>query len=200
MRFGKAATVAVVLLTLGTSGVWASPDGLTPDRVREAIQYGLAAPESDLAQYELRTDRTWFVNFDTPFLRVAQLSRAMKIQNTPVSEADVSPKTAADEVHLYAHARPEATQGRVTLPNIEYMFIVHPLPEGAETIQPQSLQSFVRRVPMGDEWSGPTRISRSVKAAFPLRAFVPGNEVRLVFEGGEVQTVKITADLLARVR
>jgi hypothetical protein len=80
------------------------------------------------------------------------------------------------------------------------MFIVHPLSEGSETIQPTSVQSFLRRVPMGEDWSGPTRISRSVKAIFPMRAFVAGNEVRLVFEGGEVQAVKITADVLNKVR
>jgi len=178
----------------------AAPAGLSPEQVREAIRWGLSAPEPALAQYEMKTERTWLVNFDTPFLRVAQLSRAMKIQNTPVTEADVSPKTAADEVHIYAHARPEGVTGRVTLPNIEHLFIVRTREGASEPIQPSSVQSFVRRVPMGDDWSGPTRIARSVKAIFPRQAFAPGNEVRLVFEGGEVQSVRITEDMLARVR
>lgn len=199
MPLGKTATVAAMLLML-QAGLAYAVDGLSPDRVREAIQWGLMAPESDLAQYEIKTDRTWLVNFDTPFLRVAQLSRAMKIQNTPVSEADVSPKAVADEVHVYAHARPEGSGGRVSLPNIEYMFIVRRLRDGTETIQPTSLQSFLRRVPMGEDWNGPARIARSVKAVFPLRALVAGNEVRLVFEGGEVQAVTITVDMLTRVR
>src|SRR5262249_45974551 len=118
--FGRTAAIAATLLTL-QAGTVADADGLSADRVREAFQWGLVAPEVDLAQYELRTDRTWLVNFDTPFLRVAQLSRAMKIQNTPFTEADVSPKTSADEVHIYAHARPDAVGGRATLPNIEFM-------------------------------------------------------------------------------
>lgn len=197
----KARTAAMVLMLPAAFASAAAPAGLSPERVREAIQWGLSAPEPDLAQYEMKTDRTWLVNFDTPFLRVAQLSRAMKIQNTPVTEADVSPKTAAEEVHIYAHARPGAAGTRAhALPNIDYMFIVRPRQDTTDTIQPLSLQSFVRRVPMGEDWSGPTRISRSVKAVFPLQALAPGNDVRLVFEGGQVQSVRITADMLTRVR
>jgi hypothetical protein len=170
-----------------------------PQRIREAIEWGLSAPEADLEQYPMRTDRTWLVNFDTPFLRVAQFSRAMKIQNMPISEADVSPKLAGGELHLFAHARVDGAEGGV-LPNIDYAVIVHPRRgETPETIFPTALQSFLRRVP-SDADSGPTRIARSIKAAFPLRALAAGNEVRLTFEGGGIQTITITSDVVARVR
>ncbi len=172
---------------------------MSSDRVREALAWGLRAPESELDQYELRTDRSWLVNFDTPFLRVAQLSRAMKIQNSPASEADVSPKVAAPEMHVYAHARMD-TGGR-PLPNIDYVVILRPRAgAAAETILPSSVQSFVRRVPTDAEFTGSTRIARSVKAVFPLRALAVGNTLRLTFEGGAAETVAITPELLVRVR
>ena len=173
---------------------------MTPDHVREALQWGLAAAESDLDQYELRTDRTWLVNFDTPFLRVAQFSRAMKIQSTPVTEADVSPKLASPEFHLYAHARADLAGGG-RLPNIDYVVIQRPRPAGpSETILPSSVQSYVRRVPVDADYMGPTRVARSVKASFPLRALAAGNEVRLMFEGGASHTFTMTPEVLARVR
>jgi hypothetical protein len=201
MLHGAKRNLAVLVLTMPAIAAGA-PAGLGPERVREAIQWGLTASESDLAQYEMKTDRTWLVNFDTPFLRVAQLARAMKIQNTPLAAEDLSPRTTADEVHVYAHARPENTTGRQSLPNIEHVLIVRVREDGGgtEPLSPVSVQSFVRRVPMGDDWSGPTRIARSVKAIFPLAALAPGNEVRLVFEGGETQSVRITAEMLGRVR
>jgi hypothetical protein len=171
---------------------------LTPDRLHEALAWGLNAPETDLEQYPLRTERTWLINFDTPFLRVAQFSRAMKIQNTPATESDVSPKLAGQEVHVYAHARVASVGG--PLPNIDYVVILRPHPGGAsETILPTSVQSFVRRVPV-DADSGPTRIARSVKAVFPLKALAVGNEVRLTFENGTFQTATITPEALTRVR
>ena len=70
----------------------------------------------------------------------------------------------------------------------------------SETILPSSVQSFVRRVPTDADFTGSTRVARSVKAVFPLRALAVGNTVRLTFEGGAVQTFPITPDLLARVR
>src|SRR5207344_606330 len=85
----KTRTLAVIsFMSAGTA--LSAPVGLSPERTREAIQWGLAAPETELAQYELKTERTWLINFDTPFLRVAQLARAMKIQNTPLTADDLS--------------------------------------------------------------------------------------------------------------
>jgi hypothetical protein len=194
------------MLSLGRAEARAldlGPGEMTPDRIRQAISWGLSAPERDLEQYEIRADRNWVLNFDTPFLRIAQFSRAMKIQNQPISEADVSPKLVAGELHVYAHARVDSSaSGSLPLPNIEYIFIMKAAPDGpAETILPLSVQSFLRRVPRSeaDPW-GPTRIAKSVKGTFPLHALAPGNEVRILFEGGLIHSVKLEADLLARVR
>ncbi len=176
---------------------------MSPERIRQAITWGLNAPEKDLEQYEIRADRNWVLNFDTPFLRIAQFSRAMKIQNQPVSEADLSPKLVADELHVYAHAKLDSSaSGSLSLPNIEYIVIMKATPDGpGETILPLSVLSFIRRVPPSeaDPW-GPAKIAKSVKATFPLHALAPGNEVRILFEGGLIHSVKLEADLLARVR
>jgi hypothetical protein len=197
VRTWQATIVLAALFPAATTRAQCATE-MTPDRLHEALEWGLTAPETDLEQYPLRTERTWLVNFDTPFLRVAQFSRAMKIQNTPATESDVSPKLAGRELHVYAHARVAAAGG--PLPNIDYVVILRPRPGGAsETIHPTSVQSFVRRVPI-DADSGPTRIARSVKAVFPLGALAAGNEVRLSFENGGFQTVPITPEALARVR
>ncbi len=204
MRRAVEATLTLALLGAGLASRAAalSPAEMTPERIRQAITWGETAPESELEPYTIRADRTWVVNFDTPFLRVARLARAMKIQNQPITEEDISPKVVAHEVHLYAHARlgGASASGR-DLPNIEYVGIARPNPNGpSETIHPISSQSFVRRVPAEGDYSGPARIARSVKAVFPLSALAPGNEVRIVFEGGAIQTVTLGSDLLARLR
>lgn len=174
---------------------------MTAERIREAIAWGQSAPEKDLEQYGILTDRTWLVNFDTPFLRVAQLARAMKIQNQPITEADVSPKVAAEELHLYAHARIDTSDAAASLPNIEYVMIMKPnVGAPSETILPLVVHSFVRRVPTDENFWGPTRIARSVKGVFPLRALAAGNEVRVTFEGGIVRSVRIPPEVLTRVR
>jgi hypothetical protein len=197
VRAWQATIVLAALFPTATTRAQCATE-LTPDRLHEALEWGLSAPETELEQYPLRTERTWLINFDTPFLRVAQFSRAMKIQNTPATDSDVSPKLAGQELHIYAHAR--VGTGGGTLPNIDYIVILRPHPGGAsETIIPVSVQSFIRRVPI-DADAGPTRIARSVKAVFPLGALAAGNEVRLTFENGTFQTATITAEALARVR
>ncbi len=197
MRAWQATILLAALFSAATTRAQCAAE-MTPDRLHEALAWGLNAPETDLEQYPLPTERTWLINFDTPFLRVAQFSRAMKIQNMPATESDVSPKLAGQEVHVYAHARIVSAGG--PLPNIDYVVILRPHPGGAsETILPTSVQSFVRRVPV-DADSGPTRIARSVKAIFPLKALAVGNEVRLTFENGTFQTATITPEALTRVR
>jgi hypothetical protein len=196
-RLARTASWSVVAVLLAAAAA-AQPAGLDGvDAVRRALRHGLEAPEAALAQYELKLERNWLVNFDTPFLRVAQYARSMKIQNVLVSDADVPPKLVTAEVHFYAHARYDA-QG--PLPNIEYMIVTRQRGDGpAETVMPLSLQAFVRRVPHEDG-DGRTRVARSVRAAFPLHVLAPGYAVRLSFEGGTLESVPITEVALTRVR
>jgi len=193
------AILAILALAPAAPGRAQVVTQMGPERVREALDWGQTAADGELEQYELWTDRTWLVNFDTPFLRVAQHSRAARSQEQGVAEGDVSPKLAAPELHVYAHARAQAARG--PLPNIDYVMIIRPRSGGpSDTILPTVIQSFVRRVPMDSDFTGPTRIARSVKAVFPLSALAPGNAVRLTFEGGAVHTVTIAPEALARVR
>src|SRR5258706_14918830 len=123
VRAWQATILLAALFSAATTRAQCAAE-MTPDRLHEALAWGLNAPETDLEQYPLRTERTWLINFDTPFLRVAQFSRAMKIQNMPATESDVSPKLAGQEVHVYAHAR--AASAARPLPNTSYAAILRP--------------------------------------------------------------------------
>ena len=175
---------------------------MNPERIREAIQWGLTASDAELGQFDAHTENTWLVNFDTPFLRVAQLAHTMKLQNLPVSDTDISPKLTDDAVHLYVHARLDLGEAKESLPNIEYVILTRPgRSDGPVVIvQPTSLQSFVRRVPVADDYDGPTRIAKSVKATFPLSAFGPDSQIRVTFQDGRVRTVKLDPQLFSHLR
>src|SRR5258708_31364814 len=103
----------------------------------------------------------------------------MKIQNQPISEADLSPKLLAGELHVYAHAKVDSSAtGSLPLPNIEYIVIMRATPDGpAATILPLSVLSFIRRVPPTepDLW-GPPKTPNTAKATSPLKALPPANQ------------------------
>ena len=71
---------------------------LSPEQVREAVRWG--ASESELPQYLLKQAPTWTVNFDTPFLRVAQLARAFKKQGRQIAERHVPPGVIEPDAHV----------------------------------------------------------------------------------------------------
>jgi hypothetical protein len=167
--------------------------------VREAIEWGRSASEADLKQYELKTAANWQVDFDTPFLRVAQLSAAMTRSGKVLVESDVPEKFLVDEVHLYVHAR-QAGGTPGALPNFEYVMISRPAANGrSESVLPTALDRFVRQVPIPGHY-GPARVAQSVRARFPRDALKPGGEVRVVLHGGGIESIPIETAALARVR
>lgn len=177
--------------------------GLGAEKVREAIAWGETAPEAALGQYDLHQERSFVVNFDTPFLRVAQLARAMKIQNAPIDPADVSPKTTADTLTIYVHARFDpAARAEDSYPEVEYLSISRPGPSDApaQIIPPTSFQTFLRRVPTSPDYDGPTRLAHSAKAVFPLSALTSEGQLKIRFHDGATQMIKLDPALLARVR
>lgn len=194
--------VAGLLLS---AAVWgAAPAGspkelLAPEKVREAIEWGREASEAELEQYELKTAENWRADFDTPFLRVAQLSAALARSGKVLLESDVPEKLLADELHVYVHAR--QAQGEAdTLPNFEYVMVMRPVAKGrTETVLPRALDRFVRQVPIPGYY-GPARVAQSVRATFRAGALVAGGELRVVLHGGRVEIVPIEAAMLARVR
>lgn len=174
------------------------PPRLAPERVRAAIEYGRGAGESQLAQYEIKTADTWLVNCDTAFLRVAQLAASQQKSQKTLAESEVPDAFASNEVHVYVHARFQA-QTR-SLPNIDYVMLARPVGSRLETVLPRSLDRFVRQVPPDPTYFGPARIAKSVRAAFLPQALQAGGHLRIVFEGGAIETVPLDEALLARIK
>lgn len=203
-RHGSRGLVAFALAACASAGVRADVvRGMSAERIREAITWGETAPEGALEQYDLHHGRSFVVNFDTPFLRVAQLARAMKTQNGSLEGADLSPKVTAEALNLYVHANYEPGAGGAdSSPEVEYVTISRPGPGDAPalTVLPLAFQSYVRRVPTPADYEGPTRLARSVKAVFPLSALSPDAQVKIRFHGGSSQILKLDPAFLAHVR
>jgi hypothetical protein len=189
-----------LFLAASTLGATAAASTALPSaRVREAIEFGRSAPSDQLGQYELKTADTWLVNFDTPFLRIAQLSASLRKSEKTLAEADVPITFSANEIQIYVHARFQ--ENARSMPNVEYVTILRPAGNGrSETVLPRDVDRFVRQVPSDKPYWGPARISKSVRASFPADALQAGGELRILFEGGRIESVTIDPALLARVR
>lgn len=193
------ASLLVAAAAWGAAPAGSPKELLAPEKAREAIEWGRDASEAELEQYELKTAENWGADFDTPFLRVAQLSAALTRSGKVLLESDIPEKLLANELHVYVHAR-QAQSAPDALPNFEYVMIVRPVANGrTETVLPRTLDRFVRQVPIPGYY-GPARVAQSVRASFPAGALVPGGELRVVLHGGSVESIPIEAALLARVR
>jgi len=172
---------------------------VSEDKVREAIEFGRTAPDSALQQYVLKTTERWVANFDTPFLRVAQLAALQRKADKRLSPSDVPASFVTNEVDVYVHARFQADTKQFL--NVEYVTVLRPIPNGrSESILPRDVDRFVRQVPADADYYGPARIAKSVRARFQPDALKVGGQVRIVFEGGIVETVVIEANTLDSVR
>jgi hypothetical protein len=169
------------------------------DQIREAISWGESAPPEWLDQYDLVRDRKVVVNFDTPFLRVAQLARAMKDLSGSLEETRVSPRIAAEVVHVYVHPRLDSEASAELVPQIESVVITRPDPNGgpAQVVRPSSQQAQVRP---GTGAPDDARAARTLKATFPLSVFGPDAQIEIRFRSGETQLVPLDPALLARIK
>ncbi|HVQ28706.1 MAG TPA: hypothetical protein VMV21_03955 [Vicinamibacteria bacterium] len=202
-RRGTDALIAVALTVASAAGAGADViRAMNAEKIREAIAWGESAPEADLEQYDLHQDRSYVVNCDTPFLRVAQLARALKNQNSALAAADVSPKMTSETFTLYVHARFDPAARIEDFPEVEYVTISRPGPSDApaQVVMPTAFQSFLRRVPTAADYDGPARLAHSAKAVFPLSALGTASQLKIRFHGGATQVVKLDPALLARVR
>jgi hypothetical protein len=190
----------VLLLVAGGSTMSApAPKVLSSERVRAALEWGRTAGEDELKQYELKTTDTWSVDFDTPFLRVAQLSAAVARRGKVLVERDVPDRSSSEEWHVYLHAR-QPDGAPTTLPNFEYVMLLRPVGEGrSESVLPTTVDRFVRQVPIPG-YFGPARVAQSVRASFPAGSLVAGGELRVVLHGGRVESIPLDAELLSRVK
>lgn len=188
------ATLAALALLAAPSG----PGSLPPERVQAAIEFGRTAPDEQLKQYRLADSEGFEVNFDTPFLRVAQLAAALRKEGKPLPLDEVPDRLVRDEVNVYVHAR---YREGVELPNVEYVSVMRPGADGRPELVPsRSVDRYVRQVPREPGYFGPARVAGSVRAAFPSSAFVPGAQLRILFADRSLQTVTLDAAKLANVR
>ena len=199
---GSHTLIAMALTAATASGAVADVvRGMNAEKIREAIAWGESAPDGALEQYDLHQDRSYVVNCDTPFLRVAQLARAMKNQNSPLDAAGVSPATSSETLTVYVHARFDPAAPAEDLPEVEYVSISRPRQgDVAQVVAPTAFQSFLRRVPVSADYDGPARLAHSAKAVFPLSALSTESQLKIRFHGGATQVVKLDPAILARVR
>lgn len=199
---GSHTLIAMALTAATASGAVADVvRGMNAEKIREAIAWGESAPDGALEQYDLHQERSYVVNCDTPFLRVAQFARAMKIQNSPLDAAGVSPAMSSETLTVYVHARFDPAAPAEDLPEVEYVSISRPRAgDVAQVVAPTAFQSFLRRVPVSADYDGPARLAHSAKAVFPLSALSRESQLKIRFHGGVTQIVKLDPAVLARVR
>jgi hypothetical protein len=195
----RAALFAIVLSSAGAAhareGVLRGSSRLSPEEVEEAIAWGQKASRKDLEQYVIKIAPTWTLNFDTPFLRIAQLAHAWKQKELELHPGDVSASMSADDVHIYALAIQQP--GVTEVPeNVNHVTMARP--GGIELIQPKSVSTNLNRARRRDDYKGVAKISQSVTAVFSKSDLVAGNEIRILFEGGGRDSVKVTKEMVAR--
>jgi len=199
MRFHVATALVLVLLasaghaaTVPTARPTAEP--LSPEQVRAAIEVGTKA-EADPPQYVVKVEPTWTLNFDTPFLRVAQFAFKSKKRGA-LKESDVPAALRAPEVHVLALAmqQPGATE---TPQNIEYI-VLHK-PGSTESLPPLRVQTNLNRARTRGDVK-PAKIAQSVEAVFLQSDFRAGNEIRIQFGDRTWQTVALTRAMLDGTR
>jgi hypothetical protein len=187
-------------LGLATGTVIAADDGmlkgsgrLSSAEVQQAIQWGRSADRKSLEQYELKVSPNWTLNFDTPFLRVAQVAHAWKQNDMLLEEGDVPTPMLQNDVHLYALALQQpGTSGDVQ--SVQHVTMARP--GGTELIQPKRVSTNLNRARRRDDFRA-AKIAQSVTAVFSVRDFQPGNEIRILFEGGDRESLTLTKAMLA---
>ena len=197
MRVALLVTATLAGSLLGTGAVRAQVKArLTDLEIREALLWGRTASVSDLQQYPLTVAPTWTLNFDTPFLRVAQLSNQWKQRGRTISERDVPPGVVQTGVNLYALAiqQPNATENAKSIRHVTIR-----RPGGLEVVQPSSVRTNVTRARLRNDFR-PAGIAESVHATFTPQDLAVGNQIRIEFRDGGYDTVTITREMLAHVR
>jgi hypothetical protein len=170
---------------------------LNDAEIREALDWGRLARPDQLKQYVVKVAPTWTLNFDTPFLRVAQFSSQWKKLGRSISERDVPPGVSQGGLHVYALAVLQPTATEAQPKSISHVTIRRP---GAiEVVQPVSLETNINRARLRDDFR-PAGLAQSVHAVFQPRDFVAGHVIRIEFRDGGTESVPLTTDVLAGVR
>jgi len=187
-------TIAAALVAAGSPSWAAAP--LSPERLQEAIDWGHAASDHEVQQYLLKVAPAWTLNFDTPFLRVAQMARAWAKRGRQLKLGDVPDSIVKPEVYVYALALQQPT---ATIEVKSITDVVIRKPGAMESVSPIQSRSNLNRARGRNDFR-PAKIARSVEATFASRDFAVGNEIRISFEDGSHDTVVLTRAALAAVR
>jgi hypothetical protein len=180
-----------------SGGILKGTGRLSSADVQQAITWGRSATRKDLEQYVLKVAPTWTLNFDTPFLRVAQVAHAWKQNDMMLSEGDVPAAMLQNDVHVYALALQQpGTVGDVR--SIQHITMARP--GGIELIQPKSVSTNLNRTRRRDDYKSIARIAQSVTAVFSMSEFQPGNELRILFDGGGRESLTLTKAMFAGKR
>jgi hypothetical protein len=156
--------------------------GVTPERIREAIAFGTSAKE--LSPYRIQEKARWswppLIGFyTTPFLRVALATNTAKKRYQTFTEANVTPEMIAPEIQVYA---PSQSLGGASIANVVTVILlpyqskdtsqaVHPARMMEASLEYKNLFGFAAE-------------GKGMIAVFPLDVWIENNEVHVVFDSG----------------
>jgi hypothetical protein len=189
-------TIAAVLACPQTLPAAPASETLSAEGIQQAIEWGRSANDQAVESYVLKVAPTFTVSFDTPYLRVAQLSRKRKMAGQQLDAATVPAGLLEPEIHVYALAvqQPDAKERPRSITHVTLR-----KPRQLEMVQPLDFRQNVNRSRTRGDFQ-PAGISRSVEAVFRQRDFSVGSELCLTFEGSDQERIPLTADNVGAVR
>jgi hypothetical protein len=179
--------VVAVVLAAGASEALAAGvvTTMTPESVQQALDAGKAQKP---ALYRLATKLYW-LQFDTPFLRVARKAGEAREKSQPIEAALATPDLTAAELRITAGPEPigESTHG------IKAVTIVS---ASGATLQPKSSTKVTdyARTKHG-------KITlRGMSAVFPISALEPGASFHLQIDNGTEEVFKLEPSWFGETR
>lgn len=148
---------------------------MTPQVIEDVIaRTGSQAPRP----YRLHNRRAW-IQFDTPFLRLARKVAEARAQSLPVTTQAATPDVVSDELRFSVGPEPQGDS------DVAVKAIVIERPDGT-LVKPLSARKFVDKAQ--------SRGRRSIELAglegtFPASALVPGARFRLKMKGAPDQVL-----------
>jgi hypothetical protein len=155
----------LLFLTLAASPAGAQVIAeMTPERIQQAIAAGKSKP----GQYSIRTPKFW-MEFDTPFLRVARKAGATEEPTPSVA----TPELVAPVLQIQAAAEPLGEK----IPAVKKVVAVR---ADGSSVPPTSHEEFIEKA----------RISRrsfdikGIRAVFPIAVLEPGTRFKFSMSDG----------------
>ncbi len=167
-RFGPMLLITLVAPFAGAQVI----TEMTPERIQQAIDAGLKAKP---AQYAVRTPKLW-IEFDTPYLRVAKKAAASADHPTP---SLATPDVVAPIINILAAPEPLGDN----VPGVKTVVAVR---ADGSIVAATSPQPFL------DKAQSTRRKSidiRGVRATFPIAVLEPGMKFKFTMSDGTEPTL-----------